>query len=469
MQHPSTLLLGLILASTAGAQIGIGRIKPDNLPGDAVLPNGAFNVTQAILNSSFGDDGSGMNDFRGVVRLPNGHYLLSHGPNGGPPNGRPHEYFELDSDGTYITNIDQPFLTGANGDFGLTDLSWDKLSGPNSRIWAGRAKAIMSYDWQIQAFDDTIIPGSANGLHLLSSFQGADVRCTTIGQKDGLQIIVTGDNNRGPNGQLDTAGVNYHVMGLPVSDFPTWQPSTPSFTGILGAFDLGKNGAAWDTIRDTIWWQMDNRSENPNPNRSGTRFIEMDLDGTLTGKIIQGAREIGGRALGCDMYIDAQGNRVLAYLVDAGSGGDNPLGLPSGEDILIEMYAGFQFGGTCGGDISYQTEPYIGNLDWTVTLQNAPANPLSVAFLFRGRPAAPPGLTLPGLINCGLLLELSSLISQGGNIPLVNGEASFIRQLPNDTGLIGAEATFQWLLPTSLTVLPLNLSDAGAFMVGSNL
>ncbi len=327
----------------------------------------------------------------------------------------------------------------------------------------------MSYDWQTNSFDPIIVPGSANGLHLLQNWQGSDIRATAIGQKDGLQIIVSGDNNRGPLGEPDLAGVNYYVMGLPLPEFPEWQPSTPSFTGILGAFDLGKNGAAWDTIRDTIWWQMDNRNENPNPNQSGTRFIEMDLDGTLTGQIIQGAREIGGRALGCDMYVDAQGNRVLAYLVDTGAGSDNPLGITVGEDIIVEMYAGFAYGTSCGGDIGFATEPYIGNLGWTVTLENAPANPLGAAFLFRGRPTAPPGLVLPGLINCGLLLDVTSLIGEGGTLPLVAGEASRVRPLPDDLSLVGAEAAFQWLLPSNLNVLPLDLSDAGAFMVSTNL
>ncbi len=134
MQFRLSHLLFLLAASTASAQIGIGRIKTDNLPGDGVLPNGGFNATQAILASSFGDDGSGMDDFRGVIRLPNGHLLLSHGPNRGP-----HQYFHLASDGTYISNTLQPLRTGSNGDFGLTDLSWDKLSGPNSRVWGGRA------------------------------------------------------------------------------------------------------------------------------------------------------------------------------------------------------------------------------------------------------------------------------------------------------------------------------------------
>ena len=195
----------------------------------------------------------------------------------------------------------------------------------------------------------------------------------------------------------------------------------------------------------------------------------MNLDGNLTGQIIQGIREIGGIARGCEMYIDDQGNPVMAYVASMGTLATSPIGITFDQDIMVEMYMGFQFGASCGGNIAFETEPYIGNLDWTVTLQNAPANPLSVAFLFRGRSTIPPGLTLPGLINCGLLLDLGSLISQGGNIPLVNGEASFVRQLPDDTGLIGAEASFQWLLPTSVSVLPLNLSDAGALRVGTNL
>ncbi|MHC5063396.1 MAG: hypothetical protein ACYTG5_05425, partial [Planctomycetota bacterium] len=86
------------------AQIGIGRTKTDNLPGDGTLPPGSVNVTESVLNSSFGNDGSDINDLRGAVRLPNGHYLVSLGQNGGPGGGRPHQYFELAADGSFIGN-----------------------------------------------------------------------------------------------------------------------------------------------------------------------------------------------------------------------------------------------------------------------------------------------------------------------------------------------------------------------------
>ena len=56
-----------------------------------------------------------------------------------------------------------------------------------------------------------------------------------------------------------------------------------------------------------------------------------------------------------------------------------------------------------------------------------------------------------------------------GALPLINGEASYGQNIPDNMNLIGLEATFQWLLPSGIDVLPLNLSDAGAIRVGSNL
>ena len=78
-----SLLLTTLLASSAAAQqgIGIGRTKTDNLLGDLVVPAGSVNIT-AITDAAFGDDGTGLDDIHGVVRLPNGHFLVSQGQNG---------------------------------------------------------------------------------------------------------------------------------------------------------------------------------------------------------------------------------------------------------------------------------------------------------------------------------------------------------------------------------------------------
>jgi hypothetical protein len=464
------LILSTLLATSALAQqgVGIGRTNTSNLPGDAVLPAGAINIT-AITTLGFGDDGTGLDDIHGVARLPNGRYIVSQGQNGGLITK---QYFELDSDGSFIGAVGQPFLNGANGDIGLTDLAWDQDASASSRIWAGRAKGIMSYDWTAGQFDNIV--AGANGLHILDTFTGAEVRTAAVAWIDNpltttvvdpVQTFVSSDNI---TGDPDTSNINYHRMGLPLPNFPKLKPDTPNVNGALGIADLGKLGAAYDPNSETIWWHVDTHANNPNPNQSATRFIEMDLDGNLTGKVVQGDRSIGGIARGCEIYVDSNGNSVVAYVVSYTSNPDlSPLAIPADNDLLVEMYIGFAFGNSCGGDISYLNEPFIGSGDFTVTLSNGGSNPLNAAILFRGA-SDPNGFQVPGINNCPLYVSLANFRNLGAQ-GLVNGEASYVQNLPDDSNLIGLEAAYQWLLPSNVNVLPLDLSDAGAIRVGTNL
>jgi len=324
MRLCSTHFLILLAASSASAQIGIGRPNPNNLPGDAVLPQGSLNITQTLL-TALGDDGTGMNDLRSVVRVPGGNYVVAQGPNGGAIK----KYMEIAPDGTVLVSVDQPFLNGANGDRGLQGMGWDQDTTADSRIWAGRAKAMASYDWQSQLFDPIFDPAHlGRGLKVLMNYEGADVRAGTVAIINGTQIYVSADND-----ENDTT--NYHVIGFPTSEAPTFQPATPAISPPIAAFDNGRLGGAYDPVRNTVWWHIDARDSNPNPNKSGTRFFEMSLDGALTGQLIQGDRSIGGRAEGCDLYVDGAGDRVFAYLVSMGDAGDNPLGITPGEDVLV--------------------------------------------------------------------------------------------------------------------------------------
>ncbi len=192
------------------------------------------------------------------------------------------------------------------------------------------------------------------------------------------------------------------------------------------------------------------------------------MDGSATGQIIQGVRALGSVAGGCDMYIDAMGNMVIAYLVSTRD--DMPAGGANGDGILVEMYGTFNYGSSYGGsDIGFDSEPFIGNSDWNVTLANGGSNPLNAAILFRGSGIeAGSGPVFPGINNCELLVS-HIIFRNMGAFPLVGGEASFNQNLPDDANLIGVEATFQWLLPTGIGVLPFDLSDAGTIRVGTNL
>lgn len=458
-------IVATLLAASATAQIGIGRpYAGSTLPGDGLLPPGAANLTAELL-ADFGDPGSGLNDIRGVTRLPNGNYVVSDGPGGGL---NLKHYFEFDAQGNFVFAITQPFTAGGSG-IGLTDMAWDrKVGDPDSRIWAGRAKSLMSYDWQNQKFDDFFPGAKPFGLKLPLGFVGNNILCTAIADTPTGQVFVLSDNRDGASPDPDVSQTTYFEMSI-LGTLPVYQPATPSFLEVLSDFDNGKGGCAYDPIRGTVWWNVDDRDNNQNPNASGVRLIEMNMDGTPTGQIVQGLREIGGRARGVDIYIDGNGNRIMAYVASAGDGNDNPLGLVAGEDILIEMHGAFNYGTGCGGDIGYDSQPFIGNADWTVTLQNGGSNPLNAAILFRGGGvAAGQGTTIPGINNCELLISLANFRNMGAHA-LVNGEASFIQNLPDDIGLIGVEASFQWLLPTGANILPLDLSDAGAIRVGTNL
>ncbi|MHC5064841.1 MAG: hypothetical protein ACYTG5_12805 [Planctomycetota bacterium] len=452
----------LLVAASATAQtgVGIGRPNSANLPGDIQLPAGSLNITSTLINQ-LGDDGTGMNDLRGVVRLPNGNYLVSQGQNGGAIK----KYMEIQPDGTVVLTINQPYLNGANGDLGLTGIGWDQDTSPDSRIWGGRAKSMASYDWQAQAFDAIFNPTNPGvGLKVLTGFQGNSVRAATVAVINGEQIFVSADNE-------EADGTNYHRIGFPVADAPEWQPSTPSFNPQLGTYnfsgDTGRLGAGFNPVTETIWWHIDAAEFNPNPNHSGTRFFEMTMDGNATGKVFQGDRSIGGRAAGCDVYVDSSGDQVIAYLVNMGDARYNPLEVEGGNDVLVEVYAGFSFGTGCEGDISYLNEPYISSGEFSITLANAGSNPLGAAILFRGG-VDTVGLQIPGINNCPLNVSLANFRNLGA-LPLNNGEASYVQNLPDDTNLIGVEVAYQWLLPTGLNVLPLNLSDPGAIRVGTNL
>ncbi len=454
------LLFTSLYATTASAQIGIGRINPEHLLGDALLPAGALNITVAGLQPA-PFPGFLFDDIQGLARLPNGHYLLSQG------NGldRARYYLELDAAGTYVASVVQPFTISS--DVGLTDLAWDGEVDAESRVWAGRARSVMSYDWQARAFDPVIVPGSVFGLHVLANYQG-HANASTIAEIDGEKVFISSDSNiTSPfSNDLQHGRVNYHRLGLPLATLPTHKNSTlwrgaPLLTG-----DVGKTGAAFDPFRNTIWWAIDQSQSNPNPNASGVRFIEMSLNGKLTGQVFQGVREIAGEALSCDLYVDDEGRLIMAYVVNMGLGGDNPLGLDFGNDVLVEMHMRAQFGGACGGYLAFRSEPFIGSSDFKVRLVNAQSNPLDTAILLRGMPD-PLGTLIPGINNCPLLLDLRGFRSLGVSA-LVAGESEFLQMIPDDPFLVGAEIAYQWFIPTSLSALPFNLSNAGAVRLGEN-
>ncbi len=475
MRFRYSLPILALATSFASAQTGagIGRANTTNLPGDGTLPAGSFNITQTLVDQLVAD-GTDYNDIRGIVRLPNGNpskrtYLVSSGQDGGATK----KYMEIEvdtgtGDVTALLTVDQPSWThnGAGGDWGLTDLSWDYDNTADSRVWAGVAKGTQSYDWQNGQFEGPVVlpPGNSGyGFKVLQPFTGNSVRAATVALWDGKKVFVSCDNEEGDP-------TNYHE--LPTVNFlaaaPKWQDPTPFPPVTIGNFDIGRMGAAFNPNSETVWWQIDQADSNPNPNASGSLFHEMDRDGNWTGQIIQGRRDVGGRASGCSIFIDEFGNAILTYVVDM-NGADNILGLEEGHDIAAEMHIDFEFGSGCQGNVGYVGDPYIGNLDFAITITDGDSgnNPLNAAILIRGS-ADPIGFQLPGINNCALNISLATFNNRG-SVVMTNGAANFPRPLPADLNLIGAEASWQWLLPSGAAILPLDLSSAGSVRVGSDM
>ncbi len=457
---PIALLAGLVLASSVSTQAALGRGRPNDLPGDAALPAGSINLTFNLL-LTIGNDGTGLEDFRGVTRLPNGHYLVS---NGKDDRTVTKKFFELDADGSHIATIDQPDDFGLSGRIGYTNLNWDRDTGPDSRVWGTRARSFLSYDWQAGAFDALNDPNLFLGLKTVDDYEGFEIRASAIGEENGDLIWVVSDRK---TNNMEFSNVNYYPVTNQLVVVPPHKPATPDINPPMSPFDTGKFGAAWDPIRNTVWWHIDDNDGNPNPNGSSTRFIEMDMDGNLTGQVIQGDPAIGGVALGCDMYVDSAGNLVLAYLVDMDNNANNPLNITENQDVLVEMYGSFSYSDTCGGRIGFDTEPFIGNPNFALNLSGAPSNSLNAAILVRGTPSPAPGFVIPGINNCGAVVNLNFRALPASI--LSGGDATYVHGIPNFPSLIGAEPAFQWLLPTDPGILPLDLSDGGLIHIRTNM
>lgn len=451
-----------LLASAVEAQRGIGTLHTGNLLGDDRLPPGTMNLSDAILTAT----GSSQPVFSGVVRLPNGNYIVSASKRS---SSTAHKFFEIAADGTLVNSSDQPNGTNADN-LGLSDLAWDRETTVNSRIWAGFAgKGINSFDWQTFAFDPSFNPANLQtGLKIMDGWRGSFVQCSAIADVDGQKIFVSADIfNPNPLVNPPTFGtpVNYHTLGSLTPDIFKFKEPTPDISDpdvtILGADNSGKWGAAYDPLRSTIWWHVDLPTASANANGSRTRFIEMDLNGDRTGQIFQGDRGVGGLAWGCEMYVDGNGELITVYLIGGAQGA------PAGDAVLVEIKSRFQFGSSCGGDISYAGEPFIGSDAWMIHLDNAPVNAFGPAILARGIADLGAGTLIPGINNCPLMLTLVGFRDMGSHLQ-VNGSASFLQVIPQITSLVGIEISYQWLLPGP-QVLPFNLSDAGAARIGSDM
>ncbi|MHC5063974.1 MAG: hypothetical protein ACYTG5_08365 [Planctomycetota bacterium] len=460
-QAPIVLLAGFVLASSLSSQAAIGRTRPNDLPGDGTLPVGSTNLT-FNMKLAIGDDGSGFVDFHGITRLPNGNFLVS---NGKDDFAITKKFFELGPNGSWIATVEQPNDFGLSGRQGYTNLNWDRDTSSDSRVWGTRARSFRSYDWQAGAFDDLNDPNLFIGLKTVDDYEGAEIRASAIGEENGELIWVVADRK---TNTMQFSNVNYYTVTNQLVVVPPHKPATPDINPPMSAFDTGKFGAAWDPIRKTVWWHIDDNDGNPNPIGSSTRFMEMDMDGNLTGQVIQGDPAIGGVARGCDMYVDAFGNLVLAYIVDMDNVGNNPLNIADDEDVLVEMYGAFGYGGSCAGEISFETEPFIGNPDFALELSGAPSNSLDAAILLRGQPIPAPGFPLPFITNCNVLVDLGNYRALPAST-LSGGEATYQHAIPQFMTLIGAEVAFQWILPTDPGILPLDLSNAGLIHVKTNM
>ena len=463
MRIPIFLMIGIsFMASVVWAQGGIGTLHTGNLIGGDGLPPGTMNLSAAIRAAT----GNSHPAFSGVVRMPNGNYIVSASRD---TLFAPHKFFEVAVDGTLVNSADQPNGTSSDA-LGLNDLAWDGETTAGSRIWAGFAgKGIYSFDWQTSAFDPVFNPANLQtGLKIMDGWQGKFVQCSAIADVGGEKVFVSSDiANPNPLTNPPTLGrpINYHTLGSVTPDVFKFQEPTPDISDpdvtILGAGDSGKWGAAYDPFRGTIWWHVDLPTASANTNGSRTRFIEMDMNGDRTGQIFQGNCDIGGIGWGCEMFVDESGELIMVYIVSGAQGA------PDVDAVLVEVKSSFQFGSGCGGEISYAGEPFTGSDAWMIKLDNAPANSLGSAALSRGSADQGGGTLIPGITNCPLLLNLNGFRDLGFH-PLADGSASFIQVIPQIPALVGLDVSYQWLLPGP-TTFPFDLSNAGAARIGSGM
>ncbi|MHC5066298.1 MAG: hypothetical protein ACYTG5_20255 [Planctomycetota bacterium] len=449
---PAILALSMSLVCLP-AQRGIGALYTRNLAGDKFtpLPAGSTNVGET-LNAKTRRI---YEDVIGVVRLPDGHYIVSANRAKGSSLGSPHKFFELGPDGRYLAGFDQPAVT-ATKISGLQDLAWDRRSDPGSRVWSGFGKLLFAFDWQAGVFELQPVTGGK----LLTGFQGVQVQGAAIASIGGQDVLVTSD---APNPAPGFAGspINYHLLNAanPLAKFRAGTPDISDADQLGTPPDFGKFGAAYDPISESIWWAVDLQHSNPNPNQSPLRFIEMDQNGNLTGQVYQGNRSIGGAANGCEIYINEDGEVVMVYVAYDLS--------VDGFEKIVEVYGRFRYGDSCGGEISFVGEPFIDSPELRIRLSGAPANFLDAAIILRGRPVELPGVMIPGITNCPVLMDLGSFRAVA-TLPLQAGAATFIQRIPGFPSLLDQELAFQWLLPTAPYVLPLDLSPAGSLRIGSN-
>jgi len=465
MRRLSILLAAsLVLAPELSSQSrGLGTLFTANLPGDATLPAGSLRAG-AVINAATGRRHSRLS---GAIRLPNGHYIISGAR--AERTSSAHKFFELAADGSYVAAYDQPNHTSIDG-IGLRDLGWDGRDDSSSRIWSGTdGSGIVSFDWHNMVFDPIGSFGPF-GLKVLDGYRGNAIWCCAVAEIDGQSVLITADSpNPKPLATPPFIGrpVNWHLIKFPADPpanaliaFGKFRDSTPDPTDPDGPLnDPGKFGLAYDPLHSSLWFAVDEGNANPNPNGSRLRFIETDLAGQRTGKIYQGNRGIGGIARGCEIYVDDQGELVMLYMSTVITG--------DSFDVLVEVHGDFSFGSSCGGSIGFQGEPFVGNSGFNITLTEAPGNSLGTVFLLRGRAAPSPGVQLPGITNCAVLVDLSNAMSLGA-IPLGAGAAVLSQAIPDSRSLVGAEIAYQWLLPTDPGTLPLDLSAAGVVRLSDN-
>jgi len=437
-QRPLLLLAASIVAMIAArpsfAQRPLGALRIDN------LSRGFFSASGAVLDAT----GEVALNFLGVARTPNGHYFLSSKRR---TIGGQHELLEFDSLGRFLAVHSQP--VEVQTDFlGLRDLAWDGAEDSGSRIWGGvRGLSVYGFDWAQGVFH----PSDVRVLH---GFEGVAIHNLAIAEIDGDPVFVAASAPA-----LDTGPgffgnrVNYHRVadGLPARNS----------TADVGS-GAGKWGAAYDAVADVVWWHIDDAAGNPNPNGSRTVFKEMDMStGRLTGQIFQGYRSLGGEANGCEFYQDRLGDGVMLSLVSSAKQ------MSPFSDAVVEMYARGQFGSPCGGEIRIIGEAFIGHSTWSLGLDAVVSDSGSQGILLQGPQVIVPGLVIPGILSCPLLLSPPSMINLG-SAPIRRESATHPRPLPNDVGITGVLIAYQWLIFGDSPALPATLSDGVLVRIGTN-
>lgn len=406
-------------AMCATAQLGAPR------PNFA-LPGGThrIDVQSALFNATYQQ----WDAFLGVARDAVGNYWVTARRTPRLPLTNPHMLFEFDAFGNYVAGYTQP-AAAQSSNWGIRDLAFD---GSRYLFGGFEGDRVLAFDtvsrtWA-PAFDWTVPSG------------------LTFSTIRALAYDPTGDNGSGSlwTANFSSEHVEFSRTGNVLSRVANIQPGT--------------YGAAYDPVRETIWWFGQSGSA-----RAATHVVATEMD-AATGQPTQhktlgdlgiAGIEAGGFAGGAEFYTDTSGAPVLLLCAQADS------------DTIYELFGRFDYGASSGGVASFRGgAAFAGNTAFEVTLEGSNAQTAAV-LIGTGETNLPLPIVPLFAPNTNWLIDTSLFNFFGPSTTVVSASASQPLPLSTDPVLIGLRLYFQWaeLAFSGPTLLPIELSTGGKIYI----